>query len=295
MERLQEFFVSTGFVYLAVAICAFAVSMLWADRATLWLHKRSLGQRAEVIRLMELMFMDADRKRVTQMMLAISFGIGSLVFLAFWPNLSVGVVLGSAVTIALWSLPKFVAQNLWERRCGVFVDQMVDGMTIMSNGVKSGLSVEQSMERVAENLANPISQEFTLVLAQMRLGRGLAEALNDLGMRIPRPDVQMFVTSVNILQETGGNMSETFQTINYTIRERQKIEKKIDALTAQTRMQGVIITMVPFIILVLFLLTDPAAIKPLFTTFFGAVMLVIILALQVIGGMMVRRIAKIEV
>jgi tight adherence protein B len=184
---------------------------------------------------------------------------------------------------------------MWERRCSTFVDQMVDGMTIMANGLKAGLSVQQSMERVVENLQNPISQEFGLVLSQMRLGRSLQDSLNDLGMRVPRPDVQMFVISINILQETGGNLAETFQTINYTIRERQKIEKKIDALTAQARTQGVIISIVPFAILAGMSLMAPAMVKPLFTTFVGAIMLLGVVFLVVIGSFMIRKVAKIEV
>ena len=291
----MEFFKSSGLVYPAVAISTFAVAYMWADRAVEWLRRRRLGQREEVMRLMELMFIETDQRRVTRLMLALSFGTGTLVFLALWPAIWPGTVVGAAFVIAGWSVPKMIMRALWERRCGTFVDQMVDGMTIMSNGVKSGLSVQQGMERVAENLANPISQEFSMVLNQMRLGRGLQDSLNDLGMRIPRPDVQMFVTSVNILQETGGNMAETFQTINYTIRERQKIEKKIDALTSQARMQGLIITMVPFVILVVFAVVDPSMVKPLFTTLPGVLILMAMLVLQTIGGLMIRKIAKIDV
>jgi tight adherence protein B len=166
---------------------------------------------------------------------------------------------------------------------------------LMANGVKAGLSVQQCMERIQENLANPISQEFGLVLSQMRLGRGMSEALNDLGMRIPKPDVQMYVTSVNILSETGGNMAETFQTITFTIRERQKIEKKIDALTAQGVTQGVIITLIPFGLLAVFAIVDPAYVRPLFTTTLGFIALFMMLALQTIGGIMIKKIVKIQV
>ncbi|MCM2282094.1 MAG: type II secretion system F family protein [Bdellovibrionaceae bacterium] len=279
----------------AVSILVFVIVYLNVDRFLAFLSRRSLGQREEVIRLLELMFVDVDRKRVTQLMLAMSFGLGSLMFIALWPNLIPGIILGSAITVAGWSIPKNVVYSLWNKRCTKFVDQMVDGMTIMANGVKAGLSVQQSMERVVENMSNPMSQEFALVLSQMRLGRSLEEALNELGTRIPRPDVQMFVTSVNILQETGGNLAETFQTIVYTVRERQKIEKKIEALTAQGMMQGIIITLVPFFLLLVFFILDPAYVMPLFTTVLGVIALIIMLTLQVIGGVMIRKIVKINV
>lgn len=283
------------FIIPVVSILVFVIAYMWSDRIVMWLHDRSLGQREEVLRLMGLMFVDTDVSKVTKMMMASSFGLGALFFVMLWPNLIVGILVGSVVTIAMWSVPRFIMSALWEKRCGRFVDQMVDGMTLMANGVKSGLSVQQCMERIQENLPNPISQEFGLVLSQMRLGRGMAEALNELGTRIPRPDVQMFVTSVNILSETGGNMAETFQTITYTIRERQKIEKKIEAMTAQGITQGIIITLIPFALLVVFLVIDPTYVAPLFNTTLGIIALVVMLALQTIGGLMIRKVVKINV
>jgi tight adherence protein B len=172
---------------------------------------------------------------------------------------------------------------------------MVDGLTIMANGIKSGLSVSQSMERVVDNLMPPISQEFGLVLSQVRLGQSLEEALNDLGERIPRPDVQMFVTSVNILKETGGNLAETFSTIVTVVRERQKVEKKIQAMTAQGLMQGMIVTMVPLVLLVVFLFVDPNYVKPMFTSTMGLILLMVMVGLQIIGGLVIRKIVKIDV
>ena len=105
----------------------------------------------------------------------------------------------------------------------------------------------------------------------------------------------MFVTAVNILQETGGNMAETFQTIVFVVRERQKVEKKIEALTAQGMAQGTIIIMVPFVLLIMFWAMDPNYISPLFTTTLGVIALLIMLVLQIIGGITMRKIIKIKV
>jgi tight adherence protein B len=283
------------FVILGVGALVFIICYASVDKVLNFLHRKSLGQREEVLRLLELMFVDTDSKRVTRLMLMLSFGLGGVVFLVCWPNLLAGAIFGSAVTVIGWTVPKTVVTAMWNKRCNRFVDQMIDGMTIMANGIKAGLSVQQSMERIQENLPNPMSQEFALALSQMRLGRSLEEALNELGTRIPRPDVQMFVTSVNILQETGGNMAETFQTIVYTVRERQKVEKKIEALTAQGIMQGIILTSVPFVLLLIFLVMDPNYVAPLFNTFVGILALLAVLTLQVIGGLMIRKIVKINV
>ncbi len=282
-------------VALAFGGLVFVFSFLSSDRILNWLHKRSLGQREEVLVYMERMFVETNRTKVTWAMISTSFGLGALLFIACWPHVAVGTIFGGAITITMWSIPKLFVRNLWQKRCGVMVNQMVDGMTLMSNGVKAGLSVQQCMERVVDNMPNPISQEFGLVLAQMRIGRSMSEALNELSLRIPMADVQMFVTAVNILQETGGNLAETFATITFTIRERQKVEKKIEALTAQGITQGVIISLVPFFLGGMFYLIDPAYVTPLFTTALGLVALFAMLILQVLGGLMIRKIVKINV
>ncbi|MCC7404011.1 MAG: type II secretion system F family protein [Bdellovibrionales bacterium] len=282
-------------VILLFGAAVFVFSYLMSDRIIAKIHDRSIGSREEVLRLMDMMFVETDRRKVTILMFLLSFGLGSLVFLVFWPNIIIGLVFGLAVTFVGWSIPKNVMQGLWEKRCNRFVDQMVDGLTIMANGVKSGLGLTQSMERVVSNLSGPIAQEFSLVLNKIRLGMSVEDALNELGDRIPRQDVQMFVTAVNILKETGGNLAETFSTIVITIRERQKVEKKIQAMTAQGLMQAVIITLVPFVLLIIFLVIDPNYVKPLFTTPLGVVALIIMLGLQVIGGVTMKKIVTIKV
>ncbi len=276
-------------------VCIFVITLLWSDKVIDWGYKRSLGQRDEMLRLMRLMGMDTDQKKVTIMILLLSFGLGALIFLALWPMILPGVALGMAVTVAGWSLPVLVVKSIYETRCNKFVDQMVDGLTIMANGIKAGSNPQESMKRVVEIMNGPISQEFSQVLYQMQVGDSFESALNDLGNRIPRPDVQMFVTAINILKETGGNLAETFQTIVLTVRERQKVEKKIQALTAQGLMQGIIVTLIPFILMIIFAVIDPNFIKPMFTTTLGLVMLFIMLGLLIIGGVVIKKIVTIKV
>lgn len=265
------------------------------DRILAWLHRRSLGNLDHILQRLDLMFVETDRRRLTYTIWALSFGLGAVAFLLLWPSFILGAILAVAMTFAGWQIPKLLVDYLFERRCLKMTDQMVDAMTIMANGIKSGLSAPQAMERVVQNMPNPISQEFALVLSQNRLGVSLEEALNTMGTRVPQPDIQMFVIAVNILKETGGNMAETFATITTTIRERQKIQKKIEALTAQGLMQGTILTLVPFVLLIVFFTLDPDFIKPLFNTTLGIIFLLIVLGLQVIGGIAIRRVVKIKV
>lgn len=283
------------FLIALVSICVFIIFYLMSDRVINYLYKQSMGNREEIIKLLDLMFVEIDQKKITTILLLVSFGFGAALFILLWPNIILGLIVGGIATVIGWKLPLMLIRNMYDQRATRFTDQMVDGLTIMANGIKSGLSITQSMERVVENLGNPISQEFKLVLSQIRVGRSVEEALIELGERIPKADVQMFVTSINILKETGGNLAETFQTIVHTIRERQKIEKKIDALTAQGRMQGLIISLVPLVIMIVLFVTDPKFIMPMFTQPLGLFMVAGIIVLIFIGSVAIRKIVKINV
>ena len=292
---MTSFWGNSLLAYPLIAILIFVFVYLNAERVLSFFHRHSLGQREEIIKHLDLMFVEVNRKKLTITLLLCSFGIGAIFCVLFWPNLWLCLLFGGTFTILGWIVPKVIVKALYEKRCNRFVDQMVDGMTIMSNGISSGLSVPQSMDRVVENLSNPISQEFNLALSQMRLGMSLEETLIDLAERIPRPDVQMFVTSVNILKETGGNLAETFQTITTTVRERQKVEKKIQALTAQGVTQGVIITLVPFVLMVTIFMFQPEYIMPMFNTTLGIIFLFVMLVFQIIGGIAIKKIVTIKV
>ena len=282
-------------IYPLVAAVGFFISYLMSDRILSWLHKKTLGSREQILEKLEIMFVKTSAEKVTYTMIAISFGPGLMVFLLLLPNLTIGIILGAIFTFCGWQVPKLAVDFLFKNRSAQFTTQMVDGLTLMASGVKSGLTVPQSMEKVVENMTGPIRQEFGLVLSQIRLSLSLGEALNNLATRIPSKDVQMFVTAINILQETGGNMADTFSTIVDTIRERQKVQKKIEALTAQGMMQGIIITLVPFLLMGVFYALDPGYIEPMFTSTLGVVMLFVMLVLQIIGGISIKKIVTIKV
>jgi len=276
-------------------ICVFFIVYFWADSILDFIYSKSTGRKSDVLRYMKFLGMEINEAKVNRLLLLSSLGVGFLVFLIALPNFQIGCFLGISFGILGFQLPPIIFKSLYEKRCDKFVEQMVDGLTMMANGVKSGSNPQQSMQRVVEIMSNPISAEFGQVITQTQFGQSFEEALSDMGDRIPRPDVQMFVTAINILKETGGNMSETFETIVSTIRERQKLEKKISAMTAQGIMQGIIVTSIPFILGIVFFVIDPSYIAPMFSTSLGLVLLAAMLGLQVIGGIMIKKIVTIKV
>ncbi len=292
---MMAVFGSEWFVIPGVGLSLFVITYLNAERLLRWLKDQSLGNREYVIKKLDLMFVEVDAKKVTGAMLMVSFGIGGLFFIVLYPHVIAGLIVGSVVTVLGWRLPKLLVDMYAGRRAGVFVDQMVDGLTLMSSGLKSGLSITQALKIVVDNMPDPISQEFALMLSQNLVGVSVEEVFNELAKRIPRPDVQMFVIAVNLLKDTGGNVSETFDTIVKTIRERVKIEKKISALTAQGVMQGAIISLMPLVLMIIMWFTNRSMIEPMFTRPLGWLLLSIMLMLEIIGSIMIQKIVKIKV
>lgn len=279
----------------AIALLIGVIVYFGADKIVDQFLKKTFSRKEEIKKYMSLIGMDVSDRRLNLTILFASWGLGALFFIAFLPNVIIGLPIGIVISILGLMLPPMIYKYLYERHCDQFVSQMVDGLTIMANGIKSGSNPMQSMQRVMEIMPNPMASEFGKVVAQVQIGQSFEQALIELGERIPRPDVQMFVSAINILKETGGNMSETFQTISTVIRERQKLEQKIKAMTAQGIMQGIIVSMMPFALMIMFFFVDPNFISPLFTTTLGWVLIFIMLGLQITGGIIIRKVVTIKV
>lgn len=141
----------------------------------------------------------------------------------------------------------------------------------------------------------PIAQEFGLILDKNRIGQSIEQGLEELAKRLPSEDVVMFSTSVNILKETGGNMTETFATITTTIRERIKLQNKIDAMTAQGMTSAVVVSALPWGLLGILYLVDPELMRPMLVTIPGWVILMGVLFLEAIGFLAIKKIVTIRV
>ncbi|MEO5969466.1 MAG: type II secretion system F family protein [Bdellovibrionia bacterium] len=280
---------------LLFGLSVFLASYIYSTRFLDWLRFQSLGTRDYIVERLGMMFIDIPPQRILLGLFSISFGLGTLIFLAFLPNLFPGIPLAIIGTIIGWKLPKPIVNYMYNKRVKKFVMQMVDALSLMSNGMKSGLSVVQSLGLVTQEMPNPIQQEFTLVLSENRVGVSLEDAFLNLSKRIKSDDVEMFVTSINILKETGGNLAETFDTIVSTIRERIKVENKISALTAQGFYQGVFVMAIPPILAVVFFQTDPDFMRPLVTTPVGWLIVMGIFLLEAVGFFVIMQIVKIDV
>jgi len=284
-------------VIILVGISMFMLSYNASDKIFDWLREQSIGTRDYVQKKLDLIFINITSNQLMIFLITGSFGVGLVVFMIFgifklWFH---AVLFSLIFTYLGWKAPRFIIDYLFDRRMTLFNYQLVDGLALMANGLRSGLSVQQSLELVVHELPNPISQEFNLIMNQMKLGVSLEEAFMNLAKRIPGEDIQMFVTAVVILKETGGNLAEAFETIVFTVRERIKVQKKINAMTAMGKMQGATLFFIPIILALGLTITDPEMMMPMYKTPIGLIGLLAILGLQLIGGWVVLKVTKINV
>lgn len=172
--------------------------------------------------------------------------------------------------------------------------QLVDGLTLIGSGLKAGLSLLQACELIVKEMPPPLSQELALVLRAHRMGVSLEQALTRFSERMHSDDLRLVVTAILISREVGGNLSEVFDKIASTIRERNRLKGKVDALTAQGRLQGIIVGLLPVVLGFILFLLDPDLMRPMLTTPPGWAALSAVLVLEGLGALMIKRIITIE-
>ncbi len=205
-------------------------------------------------------------------------------------------VIAAAVLLAIgYRLPGIVIRFVFQKRLEKFDAQLIDALNMMANAIKSGLSFMQVVQLLEKELPNPASQEFGMVIKENRIGVPLNEALMNMAKRVPSPDLFMIVNSVVTLSQQGGDLSEAFETIAHTIRERQRVSEKIKTLVQAGVTQAIILSCIPFVMMGLLYLTQPDYISLLFTTNLGAVLLLVMLMFMSMGALWMKKILTIEI
>jgi tight adherence protein B len=262
-----------------------------------WIEHRTYSTRTYIMEKLEFLFIEITQERLTYMLLGSSVGFGAFVFLLLGlvGSWILGAIMGSFCAFLGFKAPRVIIDFLCEKRIKEYSGQMVDGLQLISNGIRAGLSVPQSLGLVVDEMPAPISQEFNIILQQNRIGVPLEECFENLAKRVPTQDNDMFVASVNILRETGGNLAETFDTIVDVIRERVRLQQKVDTFTAQGMFQGIVIGAMPYALGFIYYVQDPASMTPLFTKPLGLVMLFIAVGLDSLGIFVIMKIVKIKI
>ncbi|MCY1030839.1 type II secretion system F family protein [Corallococcus sp. BB11-1] len=235
------------------------------------------------------MFLFIDARQMLILNIACMCLLGILSYIIFNPILAV------LATIFGFFLPMLMVKHYRKRRIKKFNVQLVDALQAMANAFKAGLTFPQAIEHVAREAMPPLSQEFGLFVKEVKLGVPLEEALVNMGRRVGSDDLELVVVSTNIARQLGGNMAEMFETISTVIRERFRLEGKIDALTSQGKLQGWIVAAMPAVLGMVLNYMRPDLMEPMLDHFFGYVLVTIIAIMEIMGILIIRRIVNIDI
>ncbi|MDH7498398.1 MAG: type II secretion system F family protein [Syntrophomonadaceae bacterium] len=227
-------------------------------------------------------------------------------FLAGWMLLSVAVpvftwlltrnVLLTIILLAAFLVaPRVYVQYKKKEQIRKLNEQLGDALLIMANALRAGFGFQQAMDTVRKEMPPPLSTEFEWTLREIRLGTTTEEALQHMAERVRSDDLDMIVTAVLIQRQVGGNLAEILENIAETIRERTRIRGEIKVLTAQGRISGLIIGLLPVVLLLVIMMVNPSYMNTMLQSAIGPYLLAAGAVFEVIGFWCIKKIVDIEV
>lgn len=205
------------------------------------------------------------------------------------------VILALVGGIVGFYVPRFYLRQQQAKRLAAFNNQLGDTLVLLSNSLRSGYSLLQSIETVSKELPPPISVEFARVVREIGLGLTIQDSLAHLLERINSDDLDLVITAINIQHEVGGNLAEILDTIAHTIRERVRIKGQIRALTASQRLSGNVVAILPIAVGLFLAAFNPGYISSMWKETCGIMMLLTGAITIVSGYLAIRKITNIEV
>lgn len=228
---------------------------------------------------------------------AITFLLGETVLPALSNPLAYVVAL-----VVGWFIPRFWVNRRKSKRLKEFNGHLADTITLIANALRSGSSFLQAIEMVVRETQPPISTEFNRVIREVNLGLPFEQALANLTRRVRSDDLDLMTTAITIQHQVGGNLAEILDSIAFTIRERVRIKGEIKSLTAQVRMSGYVVGLLPIGLVGILMVIAPRFMDPMFRKppeVLGLPMGVVILGIgacmMFFGFMAIRKIVDIEV
>jgi tight adherence protein B len=192
-------------------------------------------------------------------------------------------------------IPDLIVGSKKSKRSAKISAQLPEALNVISNGLRAGFSFTQAIGIVTKEITGPISEEFNKVLRDNILGKPLEEALTNMSERTDDEDLDMVITVFIIQRQVGGNLAEVLDTISHTIRERVKIKNDVKTLTAQGKISGIIVSLLPFALAIALSIISPGYLNVLFTTLIGRLMIIVGITLQLIGIFILTKLVDIKV
>jgi tight adherence protein B len=236
------------------------------------------------------MFLFVNPGRLFYLSLAATVLLPLLVWLA-----TRNVVFALASAGVMLVLPQVFYRSMRNKRLKAFEHQLPDGLQMLAGALRAGASLNVALEGLVREQPAPLSQEFELLTREQRIGVEFDAALSHMEARLPIQDFQMLVSALRINREVGGNLAEILETLADTLRRKQTMEGKIDSLTAQGKMQGIVMACLPVLLILVLFQLESDSMDKLFTTRIGWAVTGTIVVMETLGFLMIRKITTIDV
>ncbi len=223
-----------------------------------------------------------------------SFGSGSGIALLAWMLVGQRGI-AFAAGVAGLVVPVLVLRKRRRDRLHKFEERFPEALDLISRAIRAGHAFSAGLKMAADELDDPVGQEFRVTFDEQNFGLPLKDALNNLSDRVPNLDVRFFATAVLIQRETGGNLSEILDNLAHVVRERFKILREVRVHTAHGRLTGYVLSALPAVLVVALLFINPDQVNLLFRERMGQMMLTAAIVLQIIGYVWIKQVVKIEV
>lgn len=206
-------------------------------------------------------------------------------------NLLAGILLA----VMLGVVPFLYLRIKAERRRRAFTEQLPDVLTLLVGALRAGYGLNQALGVLVDQMPEPSAGEYARVLQAVNLGVPVQRALRILAERMGSDDFDLVVTAIVVQQETGGNLASVLETIGDTVRDRIRILREVRVLTAQQRLSGYILALMPVVLVIAISVLSPGFFAPLFEPGLIRLLPITAVALMLIGFLFIRKIVDIEV
>lgn len=221
--------------------------------------------------------------------------IAGVVFIVLIGVYLTGVLIGLVLAAISALVPYFIIRHLETKRRFRLEVQLVDGLASMASGVRAGLNLVQSMQLLVQNQNGPIEQEFGQILREYEMGMDLNQAMRQASDRIGSQLYRLTFTAIEMHRLRGGDSGESMDRIAESIREIQRLEGKLDAITAQGRVQANMMAIMAVVIIVMMLVIFPDDTMMLFTTTEGRIILLVATGLITAGYFWIKKIMQVDI
>jgi len=177
---------------------------------------------------------------------------------AFVPTILVSLAVG-------FGLPHWIVGKMIRKRVGKFTANFPDALDLLVRGLRSGLPVSETMTVVANEIPGPVGEEFKLITERVKIGKSLDQSLMETAERLGTPEFKFFCITLAIQRETGGNLAETLSNLGSVLRQRAQMKLKIRAMSSESKASAYIIGALPFLVFGLICWINFKYMTPFFT------------------------------